>query len=214
MDLATTERPRDRVTSVGPRRAILEALREEPRTTREVADAVELHVNTARFHLRVLERGGLVRRDVEVPRGPGRPPIRWRAVAEEAERGYATLSALLAGFVAASGAAQEMEELGRTWGRSRGLPGSQNDPATQRVALMLGDLGFAPEPALGCDRRLMLRDCPFREVAATHPEVVCAIHLGLMRGAIEADGGTARVIGLAPFVEPTLCVVDLEDPGV
>ena len=44
-------------------------------------------------------------------------------------------------------------------------------------------------------------------MAAAHPEIVCAIHLGLMRGVLEAAGETGVAVSLEPFVEPTLCTV-------
>ncbi len=52
-----------------------------------------------------------------------------------------------------------------------------------RTALlgMLDDLGFAPRLGPAPDE-IELHRCPFREVAEAHPEVACALHLGLMRG--------------------------------
>ena len=62
----------------------------------------------------------------------------------------------------------------------------------------LDDIGFAPEPVTaGRQRRILLHHCPFREAAEEHREVVCTIHLGLMRGLlaeldapIDATGST------------------------
>ncbi len=56
--------------------------------------------------------------------------------------------------------------------------------------------------------QISLHACPFRAVAREHPDVVCAIHLGLLRGSLERLG--ARVSSrLRPFVEPDLCVAEI-----
>lgn len=210
MVVSTADRDRHRALAGEPRRRILEALRRSPLGTAELAQAVGLHVNTVRFHLRVLEAAGLVLRDAEPPGGPGRPAVLWRAVAEEAERGYETLSSLLADFVATSGASGRMREVGRRWGLRAGLPGTTEEPPLERLARFLGDLGFAPELHPSDPPRVLLHECPFRDVAAVHPEVVCAIHLGLVQGVLEASNAPLRAAALEPFVEPTICIAHVE----
>ena len=72
---------------------------------------------------------------------------------------------------------------------------------TELVAL-LDEVGFAPEreaeqqPA-GGTARINLRNCPFLELAQDRPQITCPIHLGLMRGAMEA-WGSARGNGETP----------------
>jgi hypothetical protein len=39
--------------------------------------------------------------------------------------------------------------------------------------------------------------------------VVCGIHLGLIRGALEQLGAPEDAVRLVPFVTPTLCVVEI-----
>jgi predicted ArsR family transcriptional regulator len=73
------------------------------------------------------------------------------------------------------------------------------------VTEVFAELGFDPEPA--ADRReVLLRGCPFRAVAREHPRVVCAVHLGLLRGLLERLGGATAGADLQPFVEPEMCV--------
>ena len=65
--------------------------------------------------------------------------------------------------------------------------------------------------------RLCLRQCPFREVAEHHQDVICSLHLGLMRGALARMRAPVTAERLDPFVEPSLCVARLtagEDSGV
>ncbi|MGH3967820.1 MAG: transcriptional regulator, partial [Mycobacterium sp.] len=78
-------------------------------------------------------------------------------------------------------------------------------------------MGFGPEltpprkPAGGIRARtIRLRGCPVRELAAAHPEVGCALHLGLLEGLVAGSGGqqksSALHAELEPFVEPELCI--------
>ena len=81
------------------------------------------------------------------------------------------------------------------------------------------EMGFAPRAEAGPGSgqyRLCLRQCPFREVAEQHQDVICALHLGLMRGALDRMRAPVTAERLDPFVEPSLCVARLtghDDPG-
>ena len=82
--------------------------------------------------------------------------------------------------------------------------------AVERLIALLAEVGFEPElesrPRSG---RILMRPCPFLELARRHQEVVCPIHLGLMRGALAELGATTRATKLEPFVRPDLCVAHL-----
>ncbi len=54
-----------------------------------------------------------------------------------------------------------------------------------------------------------VRPCPFVELARRHQEVVCPIHLGLIRGALAELGATTSATKLEPFVRADLCVAHL-----
>ena len=78
------------------------------------------------------------------------------------------------------------------------------------------EIGFAPEAADGAQYRLRLRQCPFREVAENHQDVVCKLHLGLMQGALGQMRAPVTADRLQPFAEPSLCIAYLaarQDPG-
>ena len=51
--------------------------------------------------------------------------------------------------------------------------------------------------------------CPFLPLARTHPEVVCAVHRGLMRGTLEVFGEDDVELSLTPFVEPHRCLAHM-----
>ena len=55
--------------------------------------------------------------------------------------------------------------------------------------------------------------CPFRDLAEEHGDVVCSVHLGLIRGAL-AVGAPVTATRLEPFVEPSLCRARLGKSGV
>ena len=71
---------------------------------------------------------------------------------------------------------------------------------------MLDDIGFRPELVPG---EIRLGHCPFHELARDRQEVVCGIHLGLVRGALQQLGASEQAVRLVPFLTPTLCVVEI-----
>ncbi|HXF74441.1 MAG TPA: transcriptional regulator, partial [Actinomycetota bacterium] len=105
-------------------------------------------------------------------------------------------------------------EAGRHWGREAAAatgerPRSPGE-AIRALVEVLDGLGFAPEPVPGEGSvAVRLHRCPFIEVARTAPEVICPVHLGIMRGALEVWGSSVRATELRPFVEPDLCVASL-----
>jgi len=202
---------------------VLEMLRtaEQPLGVREVAQRTGLHQNTARFHLEALVEAGLATRETQDRETPGRPRVGYRATARASagRRRYRLLSEMLAtliiGTVPEPGTAAE--EAGREWGEylTEQPPPYQRPTAAAAIATLtstLTELGFAPEPVVGGEAgqyEVNLRQCPFREVAQQHRQVICALHLGLMRGALGRMRAPLTAQRLDPFVEPSLCVARL-----
>lgn len=221
---------------------MLRLLREagEPLSVAAVADRMQLHENTARFHLDALVATELATRGVAARRTPGRPAAAYQATppdSAERHRGYPLLSRILASSWArwVPDAQDAAVRSGQEWGRfltDRLAPYERLTPdeAIARLMALLGNLGFAPElddgrhPERGPDApddaaapaerrpaagRILLHDCPFRGTAADDPEVVCAVHLGLMRGALAQLEADVKVSRLDSFVEPRLCIASL-----
>ena len=191
-----------------------------PLDVRELAERVSLHVNTVRVHLNALAEAGLVAAETQPPQGRGRPRLAYRrtaAAGDEGGRRYRLLAEILTALVArfGPGAAAQLEESGEAWGRylveSPPPFASLTDPeAVERLLGLLDEIGFEPELEAGRrGRRILMRPCPFLELARQHQDVVCPIHLGLMRGALAESGATTRVTKLVPFVQPDLCVAHL-----
>jgi predicted ArsR family transcriptional regulator len=187
---------------------------------RELAARVGLHVNTVRVHLNALVEAGLVESETQPPSGRGRPRVAYRATAaadEEAGRRYRLLAEILTALVARYGAeaAAQLEEIGEAWGRylvesPPPYASLGDEEAVGRLLELLAEVGF--EPRLdrgGRGLRILMRPCPFLELARTHQDVICPIHLGLMRGALAELGAQTRATKLEPFVQPDLCVARL-----
>jgi predicted ArsR family transcriptional regulator len=218
----------DDTAPLGRSRAdVLDMLRtaDGPLGVREVAHRTGLHPNTARFHLEALVEAGLATRETEDRETPGRPRIGYRAVADgpAGPRRYRLLAEMLTSLIAGTmpDPASGSEEAGREWGAylTEQPPPYQRQTAAAAVDKLVGilaDLGFSPQAAPGPGTgqyQVQLRQCPFREVAERHREVICSLHLGLMRGALDRMRAPVTADRLEPFVEPALCIATLTGHG-
>jgi predicted ArsR family transcriptional regulator len=201
---------------------VLDVLRAaaEPMGVQEIAERTGLHPNTARFHLEGLVDAGLAERRAEERHRPGRPRMLYRARAGESvagQRSYRLLAEMLTGLVADTLPHPQRAAVaaGEVWGRylaERPAPLHRVDAeeAIQRLSAVLADAGFAPGP-VGDPRKpvIPLRHCPFREVAEQHRDVVCSLHLGLIRGVLAEARAPLLADRLEPLVEPSLCLAHL-----
>jgi predicted ArsR family transcriptional regulator len=200
---------------------ILEALQEaeSPLDARELGTRVGLHWNTVRSHLRVLAEAGLVSARREERTRPGRPRVLYEAATAEALDAPALASyRLLAQILASSLAGSERdpggrsEEAGRVWGahlvrKPPPFASISKEETIDEVVHLHEQFGFSPElrRAKG-GQELVLKRCPFQELATTYPAVICSVHLGLMRGALAELGTGVEADGLEPFAEPGACI--------
>jgi predicted ArsR family transcriptional regulator len=189
------------------RRAILEALTSsrDGLDTNQLAERLELHPNTIRWHLGLLTDAGFVEETPERRRGRGRPSIVHRLTGEGIANGrddYRLLATMLTDVVVGDrdGEARAYEA-GRRWGRHL----RQAEPGGT-IAELLDQEGFAAEQH---GDRLEMRRCPFYELAENSPQVICTLHHGIVDGALEEAGSEQTVERLDPFVEPGLCVAHL-----
>jgi predicted ArsR family transcriptional regulator len=191
-----------------------------PVGVRDIADQAGLHPNTARFHLDALVDAGLAARAPKERTTPGRPSMAYRAVAGGETMGRRRyrllaemLTSLIAGMLPKPGEAAG--EAGREWGRYLTEPPPPYQrldagEAVERLTATMAEIGFAPEAVTdGTQYQLRLRQCPFREVAENHQDVVCQLHLGLMQGALAQMRAPVTADRLQPFAEPSLCIAYL-----
>lgn len=208
------------------RREVLELLAAsaEPLGAAEIAERVDLHVTTARFHLDQLEAAHLIRRDVEREGRRGRPRVVYLATpAAHRTSVYRQLIDVLAGALSADpdGGRSRSEHAGEEWADAlepeRAAPTA--DEKARPLVHMLDSLGFEPERAnadgdgdggtVAESDLINLLACPFREAALDNPSVVCSVHRGLIQGTVTRMGHSATDATLHPFVQPELCTVSL-----
>jgi predicted ArsR family transcriptional regulator len=139
----------------------------------ELADAADVHPNTARAHVQELEREGVIVRE-DAPLGRrGRPAARfrlrpgWRAHAAPLEG----LARLLAETLVELDPGQEaLERAGRAWGAGRD---------DGEVVAGLERLGFAVRRD---GDTLVLAACPCPLVAPDRPDAVCRLARAVVEG--------------------------------
>ncbi|WP_231986721.1 metalloregulator ArsR/SmtB family transcription factor [Mycobacterium sp. 852002-40037_SCH5390672] len=197
----------------------------DPMSIAGIADVLRVHPNTVRFHLDSLVADGQVEHVELDRRGPGRPPLMFRAV-RQMDRGGTRHYRLLAEILVTAFATEpdpgpKALAAGRAWGQKMDaelhpLPDGAGsaEEAIAHLIDVLDELGFAPERRVSKGQQQVgLRHCPFLELAENRSSVVCPVHLGLMQGAVQTWGAPVSVDRLDPFVEPDLCVAHLTLQG-
>lgn len=169
----------------------------------EVAEALGMHVNTARGHLDELVAHGAARAFSAPASGRGRPSLIFqvrvpdnRAVAKE----YVTLIEMMAESID-PGAARE---IGRKWAERMNLDNkgpADVDSAASLVHAMLRDLGFDPtlpeQSETWETTTLELRSCPFVKEDGKRPsDFVCQVHDGFLARTVR-DGVDSKVVPMS-----------------
>lgn len=191
-----------------------------PLGVQDVAERAGLHPNTARFHLDAVVNAGLATREPSPRETPGRPSMAYRATESDGpggQRRYRLLAEMLTSLIA--GTMPEPGKAAAAAGREWGAYLTEQPPpfqspgageAIEKLAGIMEELGFAPQAVTdGKQYRLCLHQCPFREVAQRHQDVVCSLHLGLMQGALARMRAPVTADRLEPFAEPSLCMAHL-----
>lgn len=206
----------------------------------ELASRMGLHVTTVRFHLDALCEEGAVARTRIKRAGVGRPRTGYVVVRNRLD--YRSLAEVLAMELgdtveerrtraeragerwASRILADESSDAGSAPGRPDRVASDGVDGEAAMIAKIFDRMGFGPELAPAVDgpdgrreRTIRLYGCPVRDLAQSHPEVSCGMHLGLLRGLVgaETNGGgcPALRVELDPFVEPELCMAKVVADG-
>src|SRR3954471_6599270 len=171
--------------------------------------------HTVKFHLERLVEDGLLEteyRRLTGRRGPGagRPAKLYRRSARQfdvtlPERHYDLAGRILAGAVDAAAATGQpvraaVDDAATAEGRALA------DPGTPLVDVLAG-LGYEPRDT---GDGVVLGNCPFHDLAATHTELVCGMNLGLLEALLEQRAGEGRMAVLDPA--PGRCCVVLTAP--
>jgi predicted ArsR family transcriptional regulator len=196
------------------RRTVFEAVRSarEAVTRDEVAEATGVNRRLTTFHLDRLATAGLLLTDYARPEGrvggpgAGRPAKRYCAAAVQIElsmppRHYNFAARLLARAIhqdpadAARGSLAVAREEGRRIGELR-RPARPGGAAAARTVVTeaLSDLGY--QPGTADEVTVRLRNCPFRTVAESAPDLVCGMNHELICGLVDGLGIRAAQVAL------------------
>jgi predicted ArsR family transcriptional regulator len=200
------------------RRALLAALRQAggPRDVHTLAAQVGLHPNSAREQLARLADAGLVRVATAAPSGRGRPRRSYQAVPEATSEPLRVLATALAdGLAGVPDAVARSAAAGERWGRDAAstLPPTAPADALDAVVGLMDEAGFAPDIVAGSPddaTTVRLHACPFLPFEARHLDVVCSVHLGFLRGALDTLGAPLEATAIHPFDTPDTCTAHLE----
>jgi len=198
----------------------------EPVTTAIIAETFAVHTNVARHHLDRLVADGYLqvsrrRRAGKVGPGAGRPAKHYEATTREVAlafpvRRFDLLTELLARMIdhmPRDEASHLAEEVGREYGlelaAEMGLDAATDpEAAAEAVARAFTAMGFETE-ARPADGILLTTFCPFGDAATNHPEVVCRLDQGIVRGLLEASSGEAHPIAHPHRTPDEACIVTL-----
>ncbi|GAB78802.1 Predicted transcriptional regulator, ArsR family [Austwickia chelonae] len=193
-----------------------------PATAAHLARILGLHTNGVRRHLDTLVEEGLVAASPLDTGRRGRPSLGYTLTTQgdaalagaqaPVSAAYLAMAGSFAHYVSTKAELPEREAdlIGRHWGSTlaRQAPRSRGDVESRLIDL-LDDLGFSPRRRGPSE--IELHTCPLLTTAQEYPEVLCQVHLGLVRGASAAYGGPGEGGDLQPFAEPGACLLRL--PG-
>lgn len=178
-----------------------------------IAGAVGIHQNTARFHLDALTAAGLAERQIEHREVPGRPKVLFRAARISSDASYENLAQVMVRHFAGGlkDRSERAVDAGVAWGEQVRAELVESDPTKKpldRLVDGMAWLGYQPQLINDPEPVLNLRPCPYASIANDDPDVVCQLHLGLMRGILGPDQPW-DVVSVEPWAGPTTCRVTL-----
>jgi predicted ArsR family transcriptional regulator len=187
-----------------------------PLVTAEIADTLGLHPNTVRPHLDRMRDVGLVEVTTDARGEVGRPQHRYARAADAPSLGLEppttpVLARMVLDMAQHLGAnPADAQVVGEREGAARAIEYADAGSALEAVVAELDRLGFDPVVAEGTDDEAIVAfaNCPFSDYAATHPDLVCSLHHGLVAGFVAAMGDAA-VVEFCPIAHRTPCQVTL-----
>jgi predicted ArsR family transcriptional regulator len=191
----------------------------------ELAQRLDLHPNTVRLHLEKLREAGLVEGAADRHGLVGRPHHVWSTRYTSPSLGLEPSGSRVLAHLLADMAAQEPDgparaaEIGRRRGRElSGSHAADERPCLRALTEELSTMGFDPIVEIhdgGASAAIAFRRCPFRELAAVYPDLVCQLHRGLTEGMLsELSGGQdCRVEGFSTLVDADPCRAEVSISG-
>lgn len=218
----------NRVRNLSKARAkILALLSNGPCTVSSLAVRTGQHENTIREHLDALVDEDLAVKYQSTEHLRGRPAWLYRLCDDRDQSRigeYAGLASALAGSIARTSAHPKVDaiEAGKTWARElvqqiefapddthRHVAKASAIAMRRNVISLLERLGFAPKANVDLTKNKLTR-CPLLDAARQYPDIICNVHLGIVRGSLDEIGADAHQINeaeLLPFAEPGSCIL-------
>jgi predicted ArsR family transcriptional regulator len=189
-----------------------------PLATAEIAETLDLHANTVRPHLERMRDVGLLEARPDSRGAVGRPQNLYSLAPDAPSLGleppvFPMLARMLLELAGDAGVAGEpAAAAARSQGRQlahRSTPVRR--PCVEAAVDLLAELGFDPAVVEGdAATTVAFGHCPFADLAASNPDLVCALHRGLLEGFVDELGG-ARVEDFHDLSDRSPCRVDLVD---
>ena len=197
-----------------------------PLSTAQIADSLDLHVNTVRPHLERMRDVGLLDVRSEARGGVGRPQHLYSLAADAPSLGlepspYPTIARMLLQLTASAALDPDtVAAAGRDQGELDARAWPSGAPALEALLTELDAMGFDPEVAIdradgdddsdaGVDvATVAFAHCPFAELAASNPSVVCALHRGMVEGFLAGIDGPCP-LAFHTLVDRDPCRVEL-----
>jgi len=186
-----------------------------PRSTADIADVLDLHVNTVRPHLDRMREVGLLDLRVGSSGGVGRPQHLYSLAVDAPSLGleppaFPRLAEMLLRMASSAGIeGHDAAEAGREQGRLDADAFAPGTPCLEALMAQLAEMGFDPEvegDAAGVT--VGFTHCPFRELAEANPDLVCGLHRGMVEGLVDRLGDD-EVAEFHSLVHRSPCQVEL-----
>jgi predicted ArsR family transcriptional regulator len=181
-----------------------------PVSREQAARALDVPAHQAKFHLDRLEEAGLLESEyvrVSGRSGPGagRPAKLYRRRSDEISvslpaREYELAGELMAEAIEESAAtgtpvAEALARVARSRGGDIGRHAAGPGSSSEIVSEVLSRYGYEPRVE---DGRLVMANCPFHGLAATHTMLVCHMNLALLEGMCDELDGLSAALEPAP----------------
>src|SRR5699024_5253080 len=195
----------------GSRLRLLHAIQRHPgQTLKALATATDLHVNTVRDHLKVLQDEGFITATPGDTGRRGRPPMQYHPVDDADHHPVASQRAA---------EASARGPLFRSISPEHATEGDLSEPALDQLDVLyerLDDVGMEPvvnNTTLTVD----VKPCIYQDLLAQDRPAVCSVHAKLVRQHLEQVDGPLQLRRLHPFTTAHSCLLVLgmdDDDGV
>lgn len=189
-----------------------------PLSTADIAESLDLHVNTIRPHLERMREVGLLDVTTEARRGVGRPQHLYALSPDAPSLGleppsYPMLAAMLLRLAENVGIdPDDALEVGREEGQVIAASLRGKIDCLDALTAEQAELGFDPTRVDDDTSVIAFGHCPYGELARANSELVCSMHCGLVEGFVDELGG-AEIVEFHSLADRNPCQVELAVTG-